>query len=82
MGLDTVELVIALEDEFRLSIPDAEAATLTTPRKVIDYLIANGAGAGRSRAEVARIVRRVIERETSVYDFTEDSRFVEDMYLD
>jgi acyl carrier protein len=38
MGLDTVELVLAMEDEFGLEIPDEDAAGLATPRQVADYL--------------------------------------------
>jgi acyl carrier protein len=82
MGLDTVELVMAFEARFGLDIPDTVAAELVTPRDVIDYLMANGAGGGKSREEVARLVRQVIEEQTGTYDFTEDSRFVEDMHLD
>jgi acyl carrier protein len=40
-SLDTVELVMALEDEFTLDIPDEEAEKLTTVGKVIDYILAN-----------------------------------------
>src|SRR2546425_8924482 len=38
MGLDSVEFVMALEEAFGLYIPDVDAVSLTTPRKVIDYL--------------------------------------------
>jgi hypothetical protein len=38
LGLDLVELVIATEAAFGVAIPDAVAAELDTPRKVIDYL--------------------------------------------
>ena len=38
MGLDLVEFTLALEESFALFLPDADAVTLTTPRKVIDYL--------------------------------------------
>lgn len=38
MGLDLVELVIATEAAFGIAIPDADASTMDTPRKVIDYL--------------------------------------------
>ena len=38
-SLDTVELVMALEDEFDLDIPDDEAEKLTTVGKVIEYVL-------------------------------------------
>ncbi len=40
-SLDTVELVMALEDEFTLDIPDEEAEKLTTVGKAMDYILAN-----------------------------------------
>jgi acyl carrier protein len=39
-SLDTVELVMALEDEFSMDIPDEEAEKLTTVGKAMDYILA------------------------------------------
>ena len=36
--LDTVELVMALEDEFGLDIPDEEAEKIKTVQDAIDYI--------------------------------------------
>ncbi|MBD3413342.1 MAG: acyl carrier protein [Candidatus Aminicenantes bacterium] len=38
-SLDTVELIMALEDEFELDIPDEEAEKLDTVGKAIDYVL-------------------------------------------
>ncbi len=40
-SLDTVELVMALEEEFELEIPDEEAEKIRTVQDVIDYVSAN-----------------------------------------
>ncbi|MDM8547509.1 acyl carrier protein [Candidatus Venteria ishoeyi] len=37
-SLDTVELVMALEEEFGCEIPDEEAETITTVQQAIDYV--------------------------------------------
>lgn len=82
MGLDTVELVMAFEEKFGISIPDKDAACLATPRMVTDYVMNQIKGPGMTRDAVAEVVRKVIEDETGVYDFHEDSHFVDDMNLD
>ena len=38
MGLDSVELLIRVEQEFGIDIPDRDAERLTTPRTVADYI--------------------------------------------
>jgi acyl carrier protein len=43
-SLDTVELVMAFEEEFGIEIPDEDAEKLTTVRKAIDYLGSKLAG--------------------------------------
>ena len=40
-SLDTVELVMALEEEFDTEIPDEEAEKITTVREACDYINAN-----------------------------------------
>jgi acyl carrier protein len=40
-SLDTVELVMALEEEFETEIPDEEAEKITTVQQAIDYINAH-----------------------------------------
>ncbi len=37
-SLDTVELVMALEEEFELDIPDEDAEKITTVQEAIDFV--------------------------------------------
>ena len=37
-SLDTVELVMALEEEFETEIPDEDAENITTVQQAIDYV--------------------------------------------
>ncbi len=40
-SLDTVELVMALEEEFETEIPDEEAEKITTVKEAMDYVEAH-----------------------------------------
>jgi len=40
-SLDTVELVMALEEEFETEIPDEDAEKITTVQQAVDYVNAN-----------------------------------------
>ena len=40
-SLDTVELVMALEEEFECEIPDDQAEQITTVHQAVDFILAN-----------------------------------------
>lgn len=84
MGLDTVELVIAFEDAFGIKIPDEVATGITTPREVTDYVLMQLKFANKdwTREQVAARVREVVIEQTGTEDFTEDSRFIQDLHMD
>ena len=43
-SLDTVELVMALEEEFDAEIPDDEAEKITTVKQAVQFIQANASG--------------------------------------
>lgn len=45
-SLDTVELVMELEEEFDINIPDDAAEKIQTVGQAVDYIEANGNGNG------------------------------------
>jgi len=83
MGLDTVELAMAFEEEFEVDIPDAEAAHMVTPRIVIDYMLQHSPQA-LSRDEIAARVREIILHQLGLaaLSYDEDKRFIEDFGAD
>ncbi len=54
-SLDTVELVMALEEEFETEIPDEEAEKITTVQQAIDYV---GSAPEKIIASLAGCMRR------------------------
>ena len=40
-SLDTVELVMAFEEEFEIEIPDEEAENIQTVKNAVDYINSN-----------------------------------------
>ncbi len=85
MGLDLVSIVYAIEAEFEIELQNSVAERLTTPRKVIDYLMSLPAVGGKwSRGYVEECVWQIIENEGGIErkEFNLDSRFIEDMGLD
>ena len=43
-SLDTVELVMAFEEEFSLEIPDDDAEKITRVKEAVDYIESHGKG--------------------------------------
>jgi len=43
-SLDTVELVMAFEEEFSIEIPDEDAEKITRVKEAIEYIEAHGKG--------------------------------------
>jgi acyl carrier protein len=85
MGLDLVETVYRIEEEFEITIPDEAAEKMTTPRMVIDYLLSRPEVSEKwSRDYVHLSVWMILEDELSIKreDFNDDSRFIEDMGAD
>ena len=52
-SLDSVELIMAFEEEFGAAIPEEDAEKLTTVGKIIDYLKSKGYGDGEDAAPAA-----------------------------
>ena len=43
-SLDTVELVMAFEEEFKIEIPDKDAEKITRVKEAVEYIEANAKG--------------------------------------
>lgn len=85
MGLDLVETIYRIEEEFEITIPNEVSVTLITPRTVIDYLMSlPEINEKWSRDYVAISVWLILEDEAGInrQDYNEDSRFIEDMGMD
>lgn len=87
MGLDAVELVLAVEAEFAVSIDDGDAATLTTPRQLATHvieLLARKNDLTRTRAEVLQRIIQFTAAQTGlpVVAIYPDHHFINDIGLD
>jgi Phosphopantetheine attachment site len=92
MGLDTVELVIAVEEKFQITISDEEAQDMRTVGDMYQCVMGKLTIAPNTEAsdvkrawtadEVWSFLVSVIRSQTGVKHFTKDSRFVEDLKMD
>ncbi len=85
MGLDAIEIVMAVEERFAVSIPDEDATKATTPRLLVDRvmrkLTSSQSHKAWSREQVSEIVMGIIVEQTGKTDFTEDSSFVNEINI-
>jgi acyl carrier protein len=87
MGLDTVELVMKVENHFEIEIPNAEAAKLATVGALHGYVVAELRRQGRfggNTEEVYGQLRHIICRQLGVRPelVLPAARFVEDLGAD
>jgi acyl carrier protein len=91
MGLDSVELVMAFEEVFGISIPDADAQKMLTPQAVIDFIASRRGVDGSiqskeklTRTEIAGTVRQLVIEQLGIKesDYAENKEFVRDLGMD
>lgn len=87
MGLDAVELVMAIEDEFTIDIPDAEAERMKTVGELYYYVrktVHLKTLRPPSDEELWQRVRNVVVEQLGVKDHqvTREARFIEDLGID
>jgi hypothetical protein len=81
MGLDSVELVMAVEEAFAFDIPDRDVRHLETVGQLRDYVVRR---TGRSPSAVWPILVGILERDFAVKPehIGLDTRIVADLGID
>lgn len=90
MGLESVELVMAIEEEFDINIPDEEAGNLDTVGKLYQYILdilrlnQSGSASDIDESDVWERMKEVITSQLGVEpeQVTEDANFVTDLGID
>jgi acyl carrier protein len=87
MRLDTVELVMAVEDYFEVTIPNEVAETLVTVRKLHEFVVLELTRTGRFGGDSSRVyeqVKEIVVRQLGVRpeEVVPTARFVEDLRAD
>ena len=87
MGLDSVEIILAVEQEFELEIPDAEAARMITVGDLQAFVVVELRRLGRTDADADAIcerLRAIICRQLGVQPdaVIPTARFVKDLGVD
>ena len=86
MGLDSVELVLATEAAFDISIPDDLAAALRTPQMLADHVCEALTAQGRSLPANA-VLQRIVQLSSEqlgipIDEIHPDHDFVKDLGMD
>jgi acyl carrier protein len=86
MGLDSVELLMAFEEEFGIDVSDANAEKITTVRDMRDLVVAEYTRLGRA-ADPDEIFRRIVNVTANRMNIdtervTLDAAFVRDLGID
>jgi len=86
MGLDTVELVMAIEEEFSIEIPNADAARLGVLGDLSDYIVAalRQRGATPDEAQVWERLCALVVAQLGVRpdEVTRSAHVVNDLHAD
>ena len=89
MGLDTVELVMMIEEEFGVELPDAEAEKITTVGELRDFIVlalkSEAAGKDPSGPEaVLTRIQRILEKEFGIppEQAVPSAHIIDDLKLD
>ena len=87
MGLDTVELVFAVEEHFGVQIPDGDASKLETVGMLQSWLVNELSQRGHTPVNLERTfaeLRDLICRQTGVSPerVVPEARFVQDLRMD
>ena len=87
MGLETVELVLAVEELFGITIPDASAEKIATVGQLQDFVFAElskRTDNTRTSVEVFDVLRALIAHQMRIdpSQIRRESRFVQDLKMD
>jgi acyl carrier protein len=87
MGLDTVELVMTVEEQFEIEIPDEIAATLETVGLLHDFVVSELERRSLSPIDKAAVfsrLRNIICEHTGIepHRIAPDAYFVRDLHFD
>lgn len=81
MGLDTVELIMSVEDAFGISITDQQASRCETIRQLRDVVYDSLTEGEADRAVILHKIYAIISEQMNINDesLTPDTNFVRDL---